>query len=52
MPWDAPVSRVETGFGFSLRRNLLLKGVFQYNQRDAGRTLVHDLVAGQVLWWF
>jgi hypothetical protein len=52
LPWDAPVSRVETGFGFSLRRNLLLKGVFQYNQRDAGRTLVHDLVAGQVLWWF
>ena len=52
MPWDAPVSRVEAGFGFSLRRNLLVKGVFQHNQREAGRTRVHDLVAGQVLWWF
>jgi hypothetical protein len=52
MPWDAPVTRVEAGFGLSLRRNLLLKGVFQHNQREAGRTLRHDLVAGQVLWWF
>ena len=52
LPWDAPVSRVEAGFGLSLRRNLLVKGVFQHNAREAGRTLAHDLVAGQVLWWF
>ena len=52
MPWDAPVSRVEAGLGFSLRRNLLLKAVFQHNQREAGRVLRDDLVAGQVLWWF
>jgi hypothetical protein len=52
LPWDAPVSRVEAGFGLSLRRNLLLKGVFQHNRREAGRTRMHDLVAGQVLWWF
>jgi hypothetical protein len=35
-PWDAPVTRFEIGGGYSLRRNLLLKGSFQHDSRDGG----------------
>jgi hypothetical protein len=34
--WDAPVWRVETGLGFSLRRGVRLKAVYQHNWRDGG----------------
>ena len=36
--WDAPVTRVEVGGGYSLLRNLLLKASFQHNTRQGGRT--------------
>jgi len=53
MPWDAPATRLEAGLGYSLRRNLVLKAVFQHNARDGGRRRPrNDLGAGQVLWWF
>ena len=50
--WDAPVSRVEVGGGYSLQRNLLLKLSFQHNTRPAGRTMDLNLVAAQVVFWF
>jgi hypothetical protein len=54
-PWDAPVSRVEVGAGYSLVRNLLLKASVQDNVRHGyqgpgerrgryGET--------QIVWWF
>jgi hypothetical protein len=52
LPWDAPVTRLEAGVGYSLRRNLLLKAVFQHNGREGARVNGHDLASGQVLWWF
>jgi hypothetical protein len=52
-PWDAPVSRLEVGAGYSLFRNLLLKVAYQYDSRDGGRlTPVEHLVATQVVFWF
>ena len=51
-PWDAPVWRVETGAGYSLRRNLILKAAWQYNWRDGGRIQRKGLAAAQVLCWF
>jgi len=50
--WDAPVSRLEVGGGYSIRRQLLLKASWQHNWRDGGRVLENDLVAVQVLLWF
>ena len=50
--WDAPVSRVEVGGGYSLQRNLLLKLSFQHNTRPAGRTMDLNLAAAQVVFWF
>lgn len=50
--WDAPVFRVEGGGGYSIRRHLLLKAVYQYNRRDGGRQRSLGLVAGQLLFWF
>lgn len=52
LPWDAPASRLEAGLGYSLRRNVVVKAVFQHNTRDGGRVLRRDLGAAEVLWWF
>ena len=53
LPWDAPVVRAEVGVGYSVRRYLLLKAVYQYNHRDGGYTRQEgNLVAGQVVIWF
>lgn len=51
-PWDAPVTRLEIGGGYSVRRNLLLKGSYQHNSRDGGFVREGDFVAGQVVLWF
>jgi hypothetical protein len=51
-PWDAPVSRVEVGGGYSLQRNLVLKLSYQYNTRDAGRQTTLGLPAAQLVYWF
>lgn len=33
--WDADVTRVEAGLGYSIIRNVLVKAVYQYNRRDS-----------------
>jgi hypothetical protein len=50
--WDAPLSRVEAGIGFSIQRNLLLKVALQRNTRDGGLVRSDQLGAGQVVFWF
>ena len=53
LPWDAPVMRIEVGAGYSIQRNLLLKGSLQYNRRDGGvlQPTAH-LAAVQLVFWF
>jgi hypothetical protein len=50
--WDAPVTRVEVGGGYSLLRNLLLKVSGQHNTRDGGRVTSLNLVSAQMVYWF
>jgi hypothetical protein len=50
--WEAITWRVEAGAGFSLTRNILAKGAWQYNRRDGGRVRRDGLFAAQVLYWF
>jgi hypothetical protein len=53
VPWDAPVSRIEAGGGYSIQRNLLLKLSYQYNTRDGGVLLrTASLGAAQLVFWF
>jgi hypothetical protein len=53
LPWDAPVTRVEVGTGWSVQRNLLLKVAYQHNSRDGGPLKrVANLGAAQVVFWF
>jgi hypothetical protein len=53
LPWDAPVTRFEVGAGYSIQRNVLLKGSVQRNRRDGGFLLQHaNLVAAQLVYWF
>jgi hypothetical protein len=53
LSWDAPVTRVEVGAGYSIVRNLLLKGAYQHNTRNGGRLVaVEQIVAAQVVFWF
>ena len=54
LPWDAPVTRVEVGGGYSLQRNLLLKASYQHDDRDGGNFLprVAHMFAAQVVYWF
>jgi hypothetical protein len=52
-PWDAPVTRVEVGGGYSIQRNLLLKGSYQYDHREGGRLQSRaHLGAAQLVFWF
>jgi hypothetical protein len=53
LPWDAPVTRIEFAAGYSIQRNLLLKGAYQHNDRDGGVLLqsAHQ-VAAQLVFWF
>lgn len=50
--WDAPVTRIEIGLGYSPLRHLLLKASVQHNRRDGGRIRERDFLAGQVVLWF
>lgn len=50
--WDARTWRFETGVGYSITRNIQLKGAWQRNDRDGGRVRRDSLFAGQVLYWF
>lgn len=52
-PWDAPVTRMEIGGGYSIQRNLVMKLSFQHNRRDGGRLATRgNLGAAQLLFWF
>ena len=50
--WEARMWRVEAGVGYSITRNIQLKGSWQRNDRDGGRVRRDSLLAGQVLYWF
>lgn len=50
--WEADVVRTEVGVGYSITRNIQLKGSWQHNVRDGGRVRKDALFAGQVLYWF
>ena len=52
LPWDAPVRRVEAGAGYSIRRNIVVKGAYQYNWRDGTRHSTLGLASAQLLVWF
>ena len=49
--WDAPVTRLETGVGYYIRRNLLAKGAYQHNWRDGGGVRSLGLFAAQLHFW-
>ena len=50
--WDAQTWRFETGVGYSITRNVQVKGAWQRNGRDGGRVRRDSLFAAQVLYWF
>lgn len=50
--WEAPVTRVEAGIGYSVQRNVLLKTVVQYNDRDGGFVPTVTIGAAQLVYWF
>ena len=50
--WDADTWRVEAGVGWSVIRNIQVKGAWQHNERNGGRVHVDSLVTAQVLYWF
>ena len=49
--WDAPVTRMETGLGYYVRRNLLAKVAYQHNWRDGGAIRSRGLLAAQLHFW-
>ena len=49
--WDAPVTRLETGVGYYIRRNLIGKLTYQHNWRDGGPIRRRGLVAAQLHFW-
>ena len=50
--WDTQTWRFEGGVGYSITRNVIVKGSFQRNGRDGGRVRREALFAGQVVYWF
>jgi hypothetical protein len=50
--WDAEVVRTEVGVGYSITRNIQVKGSWQHNVRDGGRVRKDGMFAGQVFYWF
>jgi hypothetical protein len=52
-PWEAGVSRLETGVSTAVHRHVRLKLAWQRNWRpDGGRVRQDGLVAGQIAVWF
>lgn len=49
--WDAPVTRLESGVGYYIRRNLVAKGTYQHNWRDGGLIRSRGLFAAQLHFW-
>jgi hypothetical protein len=50
--WDADVSRVELGAGYTIRRGLIAKASILDNWRDGGNLRQSLLGAVQLLFWF
>jgi hypothetical protein len=50
--WDAPVTRIEVGGGYSLQRNVILKVAFQHNTRPTSRAGTVNATAVQIGYWF
>lgn len=50
--WDAPVTRLEVGGGYSLQRNVMLKAAYQHNTRQTTRAAAADAGALQLVYWF
>jgi len=50
--WEAQTYRFETAAGWSVTRNIMVKGAWQRNGRDGGRVRKDALFAAQVLYWF
>jgi hypothetical protein len=50
--WDAPLSRIEVGGGYSIQRNLQVRLSVQHDERDGGRVRRSTITATQVLFWF
>ena len=50
--WDADVSRVELGVGYTVRRGLLIKASVMNNWRDGGAVRESPLAALQASFWF
>jgi hypothetical protein len=51
-PWDAPITRVETGLAWNATRNLIVRGSVQRNSRTRGAVTAATLPALQVTLWF
>ena len=49
--WDAAVSRVEVGGGYSIQRNLVFKLSYQHNSRDTAKQPMLNFVAAQLVFW-
>jgi hypothetical protein len=50
--WEAPVTRVEVGGGYYIRRNVVARASVQYNDRQGGRVRSRTFLSGQVAYWF
>jgi hypothetical protein len=50
--WDAPVTRLEVGGGYSVQRNVMLKLAYQHNTRQTTRAAAADAAALQLVYWF
>jgi hypothetical protein len=50
--WDADVSRMEVGAGYTIRRGLIVKVSLMNNRRDGGTVKTGRLAAVQALFWF
>jgi hypothetical protein len=50
--WEAPVTRVEVGGGYSIQRNLILKLAFQHDSRATVREGSLNVPVVQLLFWF
>jgi hypothetical protein len=50
--WDAPVTRIEAGGGYSLQRNVTLKLALQHNTRQTARGSTVNAGAMQLVYWF
>ena len=50
--WEAPVTRVEVGAGYNIRRNVVLKAIVQQNWRQEAGEQSDMVIAAQTQLWF